>query len=680
MPTTPVAVHAFPECKDIWARLDPVIQEQLLSQSSRTLDASGIEPGESIPVESLHELESEGVLIQEDEKWRFASPQMLFFIQSIVLIDSLALHSQATDELIQNLVDLLRTAHSHSRDRYQEYKDLVSVVIAQLVNEFGRLDVLDSLASEETPHPYFWQLYEPACNAFPILALSVEGFAAIFKRIADRERGDLAGGKIYSAAEYLGSLRPKFAFELVDYLATAEEWQAVGFLERLLTGIALTTLDHFDAIVTKGEEWLNSGIDNLCQAALYCFQNLILKDRLDPNRLISRADSLALKTTDQVRYALSLVITALGANFEKHAEGCLDILRRLKEKEPSDRVVHGIAGTLSHTRGNVGFGISCLSLLTDVPTDHKGTIWEISWLLYPIAQSHPAQVWRYLEEWILAHGLEESIIEHNMFLTPIQEAYRCDSGLATSVLTRWFSAPDLRLVEQVRPILRELNVRSFAATEIRSMPNKTVIYITEKLLLIGRLEGIQTLWLFYSILRNATEVEELKDYFSSALWYLAWNYPGGAQEFFDQAIREEDTTEASLLLRRVRQELEQYQEQRKEIFVAELSPSKRRVMKFLEYQKKQQQRIQETMLDDDRYPLQRLLARVAIGRGDRTFHMNVLHLDATQRRTFSEPSGFGEFFASVELPRGSFLDPEGESWARFRRLHLKLDDILGEGD
>jgi len=132
-------------------------------------------------------------------------------------------------------------------------------------------------------------------------------------------------------------------------------------------------------------------------------------------------------------------------------------------------------------------------------------------------------------------------------------------------------------------------------------------------------------------------------------------------------------------VQRACQESEEYQEQHKGIFVAELSPSKRRVKKYLEFEGKRRQRIQEASFDDDRFPLQKLLPRVMIGRGDRTFHMNVFHPDITQRRTFSEPRGFGEFFKSIELPRGEFIDPEGEAWGRFQRLNYNLDDFQEDG-
>ena len=198
-----------------------------------------------------------------------------------------------------------------------------------------------------------------------------------------------------------------------------------------------------------------------------------------------------------------------------------------------------------------------------------------------------------------------------------------------------------------------------------------IIHITEKLL-VGHFEPIQLMRLFHSILRNTSKIEELTDYFSGVLWHLAWNYPASAKEFFDQVIDEEDTSTSSTLLQETQGQLERYQAQRKDVFVPELSPSRRRVEKYRELENRRMQIAQEAVFDDDRFPLQKLMSRVAIGRGDRTFHMNVFHPDPAQRRTFTEPRGFGQFSQSIELPRGEIIDPEGEAWRRFLRLSRTL--------
>jgi hypothetical protein len=677
MPITSTPVHALPECESVWAQLDSKDLAILLDFGSRIWDTYESTLDEIVPADRLPELESKGVLIQQNGEWRFALPQMLFFIQAVDLIDSLVLHSQPADELFQELAELLRVASEQPPNRFKERSALIAFIIARLVNTFSRVDVLECVLAEETPRDILWQFHDPICDAVPVFDLDAESFVAVFRQMAERTKGDLAGGRIFSAVEYLGLFRPGLALELVDLLTTVGDWETVGFLEKLMTGVANSSADHFDSVVATCESWLSCGNERLCRAAIYCSQNLILGSKLEPDWLLLRVAPLTPQSTENMRFTLAVAISNLGVRFRERSGECLSFLSQLKERESEGEVSHGIAIALAHKdEAPLEYRVSCLALLTDVPAANKGTIRRIGWFLYPVARSHPKEVWKYLEEWILAHDYREaSIVEHDMFLSRIQDAYQCDSNLGTIVLTRWFASPDQRVVEEARSVLRELRIPGFASQEVASMPPHIVKYITEKLL-VGHFEGTHLLRLLYSILRNTSRVEELEQYFLEVLRYVTWNYPGSAMEFFEHVISEEDTALPSTLLRKARQELKEYQAQRRDIFVPELAPSKRRVETFLELEGKKMQAVQEATFDDDRFPLQKLLPRVAIGRGDRTFHMNIFHPDPAQKRTFTEPRGFGHLSESIELPRAEIIDPEGEAWRRFQRRSYTPDDFL----
>ena len=77
----------------------------------------------------------------------------------------------------------------------------------------------------------------------------------------------------------------------------------------------------------------------------------------------------------------------------------------------------------------------------------------------------------------------------------------------------------------------------------------------------------------------------------------------------------------------------------------------------------------------DRFPLQKLISKIMIGRGDKSFHMNVFDLDPNKRRTFSVPQKFSEFSQTFEMPISELFDPEGEILRRLERLNLKIEDI-----
>lgn len=674
--TSSIPIHAFPECEEIWTQLDLEIQVALLEFGSRNWDTPETKLDDVVPAGHLVQLSNEGVLIEQDGEWQYTLPQMLFYIQSIYLIDAFDLHSRPPEEVLRELIELLFTFTERSIDRSRRHRILTSFILAQLVNNHGRVDVPEFIVSQAVSNDLFWQFYEVVCNTLPILNLDLESHIDLFEQIIDRTAGDAAGGSIYPAVGYLGFFHPTVGLELINLLMHIEDWETVGLLARLMTGVANSSQDHFDSVISTCENWLNSDNERLCRAAIYCSEELILRDMLNPDWLLLRVDTLIRQPATDIRQALTSAISAIGANYQERAEESLRFLSQLKGQESEGEVSYGIASALAY-RNNVAleYIVSVLSLLVDVATTNKGTIKGINWLLLPIAPLAPGKVWDFLQRWILARGYEGgSVVEHDVFLSTIQNLYRINTNMTVSTLTRWFSSPDQRLVESARAILRELNIRGFAPEEIASMPPEQVQYMTEKLL-VGRFEGTHLMRLLHSILKSTDEIEKLRDYFSQVLRYVVWNYPGSAKEFFVQAINKAETT-VSAILQQAQRELEKYQEQRRDIVVPELAPYKRRVERFVEFQAKRMRAVQEATFNDDRFPLQKLLSRVEIGRGDRTFHMNVFHPDPMQRRTFTAPRGFGVFSESIELPRGEVIDPEGEVEARFRRLSYTLEDFL----
>ena len=674
MPKSRVGVHTLPQCKDLWGQIDTASQEQAIRLASGVWNTPEHEIGDNVPAELLHELESAGIIDQDNGKWRFAPAEMLFYLQAIDLINSLALKSQQAESVLQELQQVIESARDDPINRFRDCQQVASFILAELVNEHGREDILEFAISDEVQEQRFWDFYYVICSSLPILEINVQNLAKILRAAEQRAGGDLAGGRAYSAVEYLGRFRPDFALQLVDHLVKSADKTSAAFLERLLTGIAKSSPENLNVVIATCKAWLESEEEPLCQAGICCSQNLILDNRWNPDWLFSQFDSL-ISRSDDVRYTLAVAVTTLGANFEERSEECLGMLKRLKVMGPIDGVTYGVAHALSRVRDEAAlrYKVSCLTLLEDVPTANKGTIKRINRLLCPIAHTYPDAVWNYFKRWVQAHDGEESIARHDLFSLTIRDAYQTDPNLGKQRLTRWFSSADLRLVENARSILRELEVYSFDAQEINSLPSQTIVYITEKLL-VGHFQGIHLMRLFHSTLRNTCKVEELTDYFSRVLQYLAWNYPASAKEFFDQVIDEQDPSTSSTLLQEARHQLEVYQAQHRAVFVPELSPSKRRMEKYRELENKRMQIAQEAVLDDDRFPLQKLVSRVAIGRGDRTFHMNVFHPDPAQRRTFTKPRGFGQFFESIELPRGETIDPEGEAWRRFLRSSRTLDE------
>lgn len=280
MPKSRVGVHTFPECKDLWEQMDTASQEQAIQLASVVWNTPVHEIGDSVPAELLQELDSEGIIDQDDGKWRFAPAEMLFYLRAIDLIDSLALHSRQSEEVLRELEQFIDSARDDSINGFRDYRQVVSFVLAELVNKHGREDLLESAISEGIQEQQFWRFYDMVCSSLPILEISVQNLAKILKVAERRAKGDLAGGRAYAAVEHLGRLRPNFAFQLVDHLVGSPDKISAGFLERLLTGIAKSSPENFDVVKARcGEHQplsnLGDGKTRLVAIAIYISDNTL---------------------------------------------------------------------------------------------------------------------------------------------------------------------------------------------------------------------------------------------------------------------------------------------------------------------------------------------------------------------------------------------------------------------
>ncbi|WP_420640491.1 hypothetical protein [Candidatus Leptofilum sp.] len=663
--------HAYSQNKSLWERLTIQEQKQMLLVASKVWNNPEGSIDNNLSDETLAELQGKEVLSRDQEgTWQFALPQLLSFVQAHNHIRSQQLHTLSSDKVLQNLQQLTSSMDAISS---REWRNLTSFVIAHLVNEYKQAHLPMRFVANNIPSKDFWQIYTPLCTILPFLELDATYFASLLETIAIRAQDDMMKFRVFAAAEQLGNLKPNTAFQLLDAFIESPNPITGNFLHRIMIGIAKSSPANLDKILATSEEWLHSTKPTFHQSAIHCMLGLILEGNLETDRLLANIDSLSDSLEEGVAHAVAVTLAELGVRFEEHRSGCFDRLINLKQRHPISEVSHGIAVGLlgkNEDSGALKYKLDCLSLLTDVPISDKNTIQRIASLLHPL---HPHNVWQFLEAWVTQHELNESITADDMFSYIIKEAHRRDPDLSKRVVTYWFSSSNLQLVEEGRLILQELSLESFAPDVIQNLSPKKIIYITEKLLVWPPM-GLQLLQLLYSILQNVSELENLADYFLGILEEIAWNIPGSTQEFLNQTLREDDDNIVTQLLGNVSEKLQNYQKQRKDVFVPELTPSRGRTRQYIEHHNKQMQKVQKAAFDE-RGGLLSLVHHVDIARGDRSFHMNVLHPDSSQRRTFSVPSGFGHFEHSIELPRDELLDPEAAAWRRLRRKNLKLEDI-----
>ncbi len=661
-------VNNFLNCKSIWEQLNTTEQEQTLLAVSEIWNNPEGSIDKNVPSDILSVLQSKEILVQDQEgEWQFFLPQLPAFVQALNHIRSQHLHTLPSKQVLQNLLQTTGIRHSH------EQRHIVSFTIAHLVNEYGLVQLPGLFVGNGTSQEEFWQIYDPLCKVLPVLELDVTSFASLLETIAIRVQDDMMKFMVFTAAEQLGNVKPDTAFQLLDAFIESENPVTGNFLHRIMIGIARSSPINLENILATSEEWLRSSKPTLHQSAIHCMLGLTLANKLETDRLIANIDSLSDNLEEGASHSVAVALTELGVRFEDHRSGCFDRLKNLKQQHPISEVSHGIAVGLSGVNDDseaLKFKLGCLSLLTDVPITDKGTIRRITSNLHPL---HPHNVWQFLEAWVKEHELNESITADDMFSHIIKEAYKRDPELSRRVVTYWFSSSNLKLVEEGRSILQELSLESFAPDVIQNLSPKKIIYITEKLL-VWPPSGLQLLHLLHSLLQNVAELENLADYFLGILEEIAWNIPGSTQEFLDQTLKEDNDSIVTQLLGDISEKLQNYQKQRKDVFVPELTPSRSRTRQYMEHHNKQMQKVQKAAFDEHGGLLS-LVHHVDIARGDRSFHMNILHPDSSQRRTFSRPSGFGHYEHSMELPRSELLDPEAAAWRCLQRKNLKLEDI-----
>ncbi len=256
MPMTLVSVHAYPECKDMWQQLDAKDREQVLRFAASLWDMSAAELTAGELDDDIRKLAEKGLLVSDGDKWRFQQPRMSTFAQSINLIETLSLHSKTSNEIWQNLFELLRP----KLDRTTEIWEILAFVLACLVNEFKRVDLPETIVSEKISPQQFWLLADPLCQSLPILDLGLDAIARIFAGLTAKKQRDLMIVSAHGSAEYLGRFRPEIASQLITNLVATADPHAAEFVPDLATGVAENSEAYLKVIIAMSETWLDSSI------------------------------------------------------------------------------------------------------------------------------------------------------------------------------------------------------------------------------------------------------------------------------------------------------------------------------------------------------------------------------------------------------------------------------------
>ena len=637
-------------------------QVQYLSQS---IWLQNPQVKDNLDDEILDNLKAKEIIIWSDGKWDIQNKGFLYFGFSMQLIESNEIQDLSTTEYLDILKSNLQGSSTYS---FQELQDMQAYVLAHLLNIFKKESLLEVLLNEDIQNRIFWDFLHVFSKTIPILVLDEKKFCDLLVTIYIRIKNDAANAYIFQATYHLGVIQPEYAFVILDRLSLDIRDEAKLFIERIITGIANSSADNLKRIIETCESWLLNQSGKPCNSAIICLQNLVNSGKFDKDEFIEICSKNVNSNNESIRIAIVTSLTKIGILYTETESRCFDLICELLSNGSKDLIQLAISNVLSGNWNASDFAYRCLSLLVDVNIEHKGIINKISWSLYPIAKSNPTELWKFLETWINNHDLEASVIKYDMFLTPITEGFSTSNPIGIKNLSKWFISSNLNLVEEARSIIRELKINEFSSDEIKDLPIPIIKYMIEKLL-VGGFDAEQLLWLCYSIINNADNFDDLYDVFFKALSYIAWNFPSGSIIVFDKIIQTCETNVTSLY-KEVKREIKRYLRERKKIntlYAQELSSSDARRRDYIKYERKKMQKITQDTMNSDRFPLQKIIPRISIGRGSRYFHMNISEPDPSMQRSFADPSGFAHISETFELPRGEFIDPEGEAWLRFQR-------------
>lgn len=620
---------------------------------------------------ALNSVTAKNIIKEENGQIVFTYSVMNAYIQAQSMIKANDLLERSSQEIFKFLSYPIYESHYQSVSDWNSY---VCCTFFILINEHQRKDLLTSLSESGR----YWQFSEAINLHIPSLKSSLEELASFFVNISEVTKNDLAAGFYYSAVSRFGFFQPQIALELIHFLIEKNDWRSSPVFENLLLGISSVSLGFMEEAIRLAEDWLNSPISSLREIGLLSLLHLLLTDKYKLDKFFRLLVKQMERVEEQVSQSLAYTFVKVGLDYPNYRNECLDQLNQLKRLSSIGKINFGIVSAMAHNRSTSNdFFCQCLSSLSDTSAQDKRTIQKINGILFPFATSDPMIVWKFIEDWILKHNREESVADRSMFLSSIQYAYRANPQLGSNIVTTWFQSDNYYLIEEARKFINELGIQSFSKQVLGKISQEDTVYLMEKLL-IGYFDSSHLFQLFFSIVKSTTHFDRLYDYFSQTLFNLALMYPGASKEYFDQSSDNSKSDPVNYLIKRIAPHVLDYQsnlQKARSLIKEELPGSLRRSRKYHEFESKKMQSISRSVLEDDHYSLTSFISKVMIGRGNRSFNMNIFDQDPEKRRTFSTPQGFAEISQTFEMPITELIDPEGELILRLKRLNLHKQDI-----
>lgn len=266
----------------------------------------------------------------------------------------------------------------------------------------------------------------------------------------------------------------------------------------------------------------------------------------------------------------------------------------------------------------------------------------------------------YIEKWLISRPDWKDIepFKH-LFL----EIYSKEKKVFQALITNWLNSNDNKLHKAVAAILGNFYTSSIRDIELDSdtlstLSNMDIMYIANKI--VGHVivkEHLQSM--MFSILHAKPKDTEVASFISDIFReYIIYNYPS-VKEFL-QNKKSKETAFNKKIINEIVNSSEQYFKNLENLpRLKELFPSEKR----MELYYRQKHKIQNDLMkgSQDRSFLQSFFKKVVLKRG-KTFFMKT-------DSGYSDKTSLGHVEASIELPRGEYIDPVGQIKIRHHCLN-----------
>jgi hypothetical protein len=478
---------------------------------------------------------------------------------------------------------------------------------------------------------------------------------------------DLAiGGYLESIRRWAGT-HPQYGEELVDLMLTTEGTPVRRLHVAVLQGLADAVLagtyskDRFDERLSASL----AGSDDLRGGLLLTYPTLVELGLVAESEYQKCLEEfISPDVSDEVVGAAVRSILVVLTR-QKEPKRYLELLRRAASDQRPLTQFNLVAALRPLAEID---SVEVAQLLAEiVPTlrsiaiSNPGTIHELSWTLFALAESHAQLVMCALRAWAEREDDDLPIWHSKRFLHVINHL-PMDTFASESILWLVEAHPLEKIA--LRLILDERQMRSIPLEVVERMtPTEVEICTLTLSFHDSRLEVVHLLACLVRGAMNRQDCASLSPLFENLLARIVANYPGTAKSVLD-SVKRDDSSESRKVVQRLRRLMREREAALKTVHAfSDFLPAEDHQRIYQRFDRQFQRSVHRGDIDDPgRFPFLSMLRPNEVqllGGG------TVLSTDSA---SFGSVLRLGRISVETELPRLQLLDPQSE---QMRRLELR---------